>query len=124
MAVDNVSLAIAGAGAALVVIITIASISTAAVGLLGKQKQYGMTEVYSDEDGTSTKEATEKFSTTIPKAILGIFSVAGLGVTTALAVLATTDHDDGFLIENYVVLAALVSLTMHHNSIADRTYRL
>lgn len=105
MAVDTVSLAIAGTGLGLIVISTITSYA-APVSLMLKYRKVPL-DVYSDKDGTSTFELTSKFSTSFIRSIVGLFSLAGLGVATALAVLDLQQRDSWF-IENWINLAAWV----------------
>jgi hypothetical protein len=66
-------------------------------------------EVYEDADGKSTPEATKSFSAKIPKAFIVVFSVIGLGLSIALAVLSTLDAEDALCLENWLSSATWVS---------------
>jgi hypothetical protein len=105
MAVNTTSLAVAGTGLGLILVSTVSSVSMAAVTILSQTKDYGLTAVYEDKDGVSTKECTNRYSAIIPKSFLGIFSLGGLGVSIALAVHATIGKDNEFRIEEYMNFA-------------------
>ncbi|KAM3068375.1 hypothetical protein ACMFMG_009513 [Clarireedia jacksonii] len=56
---------------------------------------------YSDKDGVATEETIAAFSTKIPKTILIISTILGLGTSIALAILALF-HPDGMMVENWI----------------------
>lgn len=69
-------------------------------------------EVYEDKDGKSTPEAVKAFSTKVPKAIILILAVAGLGLSitlAALTVLSAAGSGNAFSVENWLGVGAWVS---------------
>ncbi|KAH9894582.1 putative ATP-binding cassette transporter protein [Xylariomycetidae sp. FL2044] len=78
--------------------------------------------VYQDEDGISTREATEAYSNKFPKASISLFSVAGLSISIAIAVLSTIQPRgtrDNLLLENWLVVGAFALLTLQAISVAS-----
>jgi len=65
--------------------------------------------IYEDADGKSTPEAVKAFSAKVPKASILFLSLAGLGVSIAVAVLSTLDQEKGLFFENWLAVAAWVS---------------
>ncbi|KAI1455868.1 P-loop containing nucleoside triphosphate hydrolase protein [Annulohypoxylon moriforme] len=74
------------------------------------------TGVYEDEDGKSTPDATEAFSNRASKATILIFSLIGLGVSIALAVISTLDSrggiESGLFLEDWLAVPIWVLLTV------------
>jgi ABC-type lipoprotein release transport system permease subunit len=71
------------------------------------------TDGYEDEDGKSSQEAINAFSTKLPKASILLFSVIGLCTSIAIAILSTLSprgQGDGLLLENWLVVPGWVSL--------------
>ncbi|KAH8682320.1 P-loop containing nucleoside triphosphate hydrolase protein [Xylariales sp. PMI_506] len=75
------------------------------------------TEVYEDEDGQSTPEATKAFTSRLPKTFVVLFALLGLGLSIPIAVLATIGERDGLFIENWLTVAAWSLLTLQATSI-------
>lgn len=67
-------------------------------------------EIYEDKDGKSTPEAVKAFSAKVPKAFILLLSLVGLGLSIALAVLSTLDPEKDLYLENWLSVAAWVSL--------------
>lgn len=65
-------------------------------------------EVYEDKDGKSTPEAVKAYSAKIPKAFVLLFSLVGLGLSIALAVLSTLGETNGIFLENWLSVATWV----------------
>ncbi|KAI1375361.1 P-loop containing nucleoside triphosphate hydrolase protein [Hypoxylon crocopeplum] len=79
-------------------------------------------EVYEDEDGKSTPEAVKVFSTKAPKAVLLFFSVIGLGLSIALAVISTLDTrglGGGLFLENWLAVVIWALLTLQAVCVAS-----
>ncbi|KUJ23669.1 putative ABC bile acid transporter [Mollisia scopiformis] len=60
---------------------------------------------YEDKDGVATEKSVAEYSAKIPKISLGIFTVTGLSLSIALAVLGLVGQDDGLFIENWINVA-------------------
>ncbi|KAI0137590.1 putative ATP-binding cassette transporter protein [Hypoxylon sp. NC0597] len=99
--------------------------SVPAVLNLGRLRNRGSkfaTEVYEDKDGKSTPEAVKAFSNKVPKAIILIFSLVGLGVSITLAVvstLSTRGAEDGLFIDNWLSVAIWALLTLQAICVAS-----
>ncbi|KAK7742432.1 hypothetical protein SLS62_010740 [Diatrype stigma] len=66
-------------------------------------------EVYEDKDGKSTPEAVKAFSTKVPKAIVLILNVIGLGLSITLASLTTVSavgSGNALFVENWLCVGA------------------
>lgn len=109
MAANTTSLAVVGIGLLLILMLTIFSLATAARTSLSSKREYNLTVVYKDKDGTSTKECTNKYSTAVPKWFLGVFSLGGTAIATALVVHSSLRKADVFRIEGCISLAGWVS---------------
>ena len=65
--------------------------------------------LYEDDDGVATEESMAKYSTTVAKILLAIFTTLGLLTAIALGVLALVYHDEAsFKIENWLNAASWV----------------
>lgn len=98
----------------------VALLSVPAVLNLGSLRNRGpklTIEGYEDKDGKSTPEAVKAFSNKLSKSVLLFFSVAGLGVSLALAIISTLDArgiQEGVLfLENWLDVMIWVSLPLH-----------
>lgn len=73
---------------------------------------------YEDRDGISTPEAVAGFSNNTPKVVILLFTLLGLGCSTAISVLTTLDpysHEyGGLFFENWLVTASWVSLKQNN----------
>lgn len=74
------------AGLAVVFLLTIPSLAGIASHL---RESKPPSKIYEDEDGIATEKSVAEYSTKIPKALLAVFSILGLGTALALAVLET-----------------------------------
>ncbi|KAI0881492.1 putative ATP-binding cassette transporter protein [Annulohypoxylon maeteangense] len=74
------------------------------------------TGVYEDEDGKSTRDAVEAFNNRASKAAILIFSLAGLGISIALAVISTLGTrggiDGGLFLEDWLAVPIWALLTL------------
>ncbi|KAK8031803.1 hypothetical protein PG990_001537 [Apiospora arundinis] len=75
-------------------------------------------EIYEDKDGKSTPEAVKAFSAKVPKAFILLLSLAGLGLSIALAVLSTLDQEKDLFLENWLSVAAWALLFLQSICIA------
>ncbi|KAK8856528.1 P-loop containing nucleoside triphosphate hydrolase protein [Apiospora arundinis] len=75
-------------------------------------------EIYEDKDGKSTPEAVKAFSAKVPKAFILLLSLAGLGLSIALAVLSTLDPEKDLYLENWLSVAAWALLFLQSICIA------
>lgn len=64
---------------------------------------------YEDKDGVATEKSVAAYSTRIPKISLGIFTVSGLSLSIALALIGIVGADDGMFVENWLNVAQWVS---------------
>ncbi|KAI5859651.1 putative ATP-binding cassette transporter protein [Durotheca rogersii] len=82
---------------------------------LRRRESKAAADVYEDEDGGSMPDAVKAFSTTAPKAFILFFSLLGLALSVALAVISTlatrSARDDPF-IEGWLGVAAWALLTL------------
>jgi len=101
------STAAGGAALAIVVLLTIPSFIDHIAHL---KEPKSKASIYEDKDGVATAESMAKYSTTIPKILLTIFTTFGLLTATALAILATLQHDQYLMfVENWLNVASWVS---------------
>ncbi|KAI2468687.1 putative ATP-binding cassette transporter protein [Annulohypoxylon bovei var. microspora] len=72
--------------------------------------------VYGDKDGKSTPDAVQAFSNKTPKAAIIIFSLIGLGISIALAVISTLGTQGGvegsLFLENWLAVPIWALLTL------------
>jgi hypothetical protein len=71
-------------------------------------KKNGAARVYEDRDGVATPESIVEFSTKLPKILVGLLSLLGLGVSSSIAVLDTLGSKDGFFMEDWLNAASWV----------------
>ncbi|KAK9788369.1 putative P-loop containing nucleoside triphosphate hydrolase protein [Seiridium cardinale] len=76
-------------------------------------------DVYEDEDGKSTPQAVKAYSAKIPKAFILLFSLIGLGLSIALAVLSTVGETNGLFLENWLGVVAWALLSIQAICIAS-----
>jgi hypothetical protein len=108
----KIELFLGAAGVGLIFLCTISSLSSLLSGLL-RTRQYGLPQVYVDEDGISTEELTAKFTTKISKIAIGILSCLGLAVATSLAILGTLGRtDDSLFIEDWLNAGSWVDFAL------------
>ncbi|KAI0173569.1 P-loop containing nucleoside triphosphate hydrolase protein [Hypoxylon sp. FL1284] len=104
-------------------IVTVSSIP--AVLNLGRLRSRGAqfaTEVYEDDDGKSTPDATGAFSAKVPKAALLVLSLAGLGLSIALAVSSTLGRPGirgSLFVENWLAVIIWALLTLQALCVAS-----
>jgi hypothetical protein len=65
-------------------------------------------DIYEDQDGVSTEKSMAEYSAKLPKFLLGIFAIAGLGTSICLAILDTL-RDDSMFLENWLNVSQWVS---------------
>ncbi|KAF3057299.1 ATP-dependent bile acid permease [Daldinia childiae] len=96
----------------------VAILSVPAALNLGRLRSRGSkcaTEIYEDKDGKSTPEAVKAFSTKVPKAMMLIFSLIGLGLSIALAVISTLSTqgvESGLFLANWLAVIIWALLTL------------
>jgi hypothetical protein len=95
---DSASLAAAACSSVVVVGFTLPSAISTVSYFRGKEQKWTS---YSDKDGVATEETIATFSTKLPKTILMISTILGLGTSIALAILALF-HPDGMMTENWI----------------------
>lgn len=69
-------------------------------------------EPYEDKDGKSTPEAVKAFSNKVPKAIVIILNVIGLGLSITLAsltIVSAAGSGNALFVENWLCVGAWVS---------------
>ncbi|KAH6657339.1 P-loop containing nucleoside triphosphate hydrolase protein [Truncatella angustata] len=98
MSDKTIILASSAVGLGLVGLLSIPAIVSSAAQLKNREPR---TEVYEDEDGKSTPEAVKAYTAKIPKAFILLFSLTGLGLSIALAVLSTLGETNGIFLENW-----------------------
>ncbi|KAH9224216.1 P-loop containing nucleoside triphosphate hydrolase protein [Leptodontidium sp. 2 PMI_412] len=98
----STSLAAGSSGLVLVALLTSPSIINIASHLRGPKS---ISDIYEDKDGVATEQSVEEYSAKIPKAFLGIFTVAGLATSIALAVLGSIEGWDWMFVENWLNVA-------------------
>lgn len=104
----STSLAAGSSGLVLVALLTSPSIINIASHLRGPKS---ISDIYEDKDGVATEQSVEEYSAKIPKAFLGIFTVAGLATSIALAVLGSIEGWDWMFVENWLNVAQWVEFT-------------
>ncbi|KAF7537646.1 hypothetical protein G7054_g3519 [Neopestalotiopsis clavispora] len=77
------------------------------------------TEIYEDEDGKSTPEAVKAYSAKVPKFFVLLFSLIGLGLSIALAVLSTIGESYGLFLQNWLSVGTWALLTFQAVCIAS-----
>ncbi|KAI1772668.1 P-loop containing nucleoside triphosphate hydrolase protein [Hypoxylon cercidicola] len=80
------------------------------------------TGVYEDKDGKSTPDAVGSFSAKVPKAAILVFSLIGLGLSIALAVISTLGRPGikgGLFLENWLDVINWAFLTLQALCIAS-----
>lgn len=98
------STAAGGAALLAVAFLTIPAIRDHVVRLREKKEK---ASVYEDDDGVASEESMAKYSTTVAKVLLAIFTTLGLLTAIALAVLATVHHDEiSAKVENWLNVAS------------------
>lgn len=93
------------AGLVIIILLSLLGALSLCSQLCGRKAQ---TEIYEDKDGKSTPEASKAFTTNIPRAILLILSIVGLGLSVALAVLATLKQGSAFVPDIWITVGAWV----------------
>ncbi len=83
---DSRSLASGAAGLALVFLLTLPSVASAASHLRASKPK---SNIYEDKDGIATEKSVAEFSAKTPKIFLSVFTTLGLGSSIALAALET-----------------------------------
>ena len=107
MSDQNLSLAASAAGVGVIGLLSLPGALSLVSQLRGGHHP-AQGEVYEDKDGKSTPEATRAFTTKVPRAIVLLISVVGLGLSVALAVLATLERGSGFVADSWIVVGAWV----------------
>lgn len=98
MSQDNLLLGTSAAGVGLIGLLSAPAVVSLAAQLRNRESQ---PEIYEDEDGKSTPEAVKAYSAKIPKFFVLLFSVTGLGLSIALAVLSTLGESYGLFLQNW-----------------------
>lgn len=104
---DSTSLASGAAGLGVVFLLTIPSIFDIFTHFRENKPK---SATYEDKDGVASKESIERFSTKVPKVLLSVFTIAGLLVSVALAILGTLEKD-GLFLESWFNIAIWVCST-------------
>ena len=99
------SLATSALGLSAIGLLSLPGILSLVAQLHGRQAQ---SDVYEDKDGKSTPEATKAFTNKIPRIVVLVLSVLGLGLSVTLAVLATLGQGNGFIVDNWICVGAWV----------------
>lgn len=102
----STSLAAAVCSLLVVTTFTLPSVSSIISHFREKGKQIPNT--YSDKDGVATEETIATFSTKVPKTLLIISTLLGLGTSLALAILDLFHHG-GLELEDWLNVAQWVS---------------
>lgn len=68
-------------------------------------------KIYEDKDGVATPESIVEFSAKLPKVLVGLLSLSGLGVSSAIAILGTLGDRDGLFVEDWLNAASWVSMS-------------
>ena len=106
---DLISLASGAAGLTLVLLLTIPS--TFAIAAQFRETK-PRSSTYEDKDGVATPESIAAFTTKVPKIVLSIFTILGLLVSIALAILGTLHlTSDDLFFESWFNVAGWV---MYH----------
>lgn len=107
---ENISTSLAAGSTSLVVIalLTSPSIINIASHLRAPKS---ISDIYEDKDGVATEKSVEEYSANIPKTFLGLSTIAGLGISIALAVLASIEGRDWMFLENWLNVAQWVECT-------------
>ena len=111
------SLATSAVGLGVIGLLSLPSTLSLNAQLRGRQAQ---SDVYEDKDGKSTLEATKTFTNKTPRAIVLVLSVIGLGLSVALAVLATLGQGNGFVVDSWIGVGAWVRIVMNRRSYVNR----
>ncbi|PVH84104.1 P-loop containing nucleoside triphosphate hydrolase protein [Cadophora sp. DSE1049] len=113
---ENISTSLAAGSSSLILValLTTPSILNIASHLRSPKS---ISEIYEDKDGVATEKSVEEYSAKIPKAFLGIFTIAGLGSSIALAVLASIEGWDWMFVENWLNVAQWSLITIQATSI-------
>ncbi len=101
----STSLAAGSTGVALAVVLTVPAITSITSHL--RTPKPG-SDIYEDKDGVATEKSVSEYSAKIPKIFLGIFTIAGLFTSIALAVLGTIDGRERLFVENWLNVAQWV----------------
>ncbi|KAI0473842.1 P-loop containing nucleoside triphosphate hydrolase protein [Xylariaceae sp. FL0804] len=116
---DTATLAVSATGLALVAVLSVPS----TVRLIGQLRRPSpKSEGYEDDDGKSTPEAVEAYGAKLPKALVLVFSLLGLLVSIALAVLSTLRPrgvSETLFLENWLIVAAWVLLALQATCIVS-----
>jgi hypothetical protein len=103
---DSRSLAAGAGGLALILLLTLPSVSAVASHFRETKSKF---QVYEDKDGIASEESMAAYSAKTPKILLTIFAVFGLLTATSLAVLGTLNRDHDFtFIQNWLNVAQWV----------------
>lgn len=102
----STSLAAGSAGLALVLILTIPSIINITSHLRTPKPA---SNIYEDKDGVATEKSVSEYSAKVPKIFLGIFTIAGLFTSIALAVFETIEGREWMFVENWLNFGQWVS---------------
>lgn len=103
---DSRSLVAGVAALVLVLLLTLPSLIGVASHLRDPKPK---SNVYEDKDGVASEKSVAKYSAKIPKLSLGFFTISGLSLSIALAVLGMVGESDGLLIEDWINVAQWVS---------------
>ncbi|TAQ84026.1 hypothetical protein B7494_g7650 [Chlorociboria aeruginascens] len=93
------SIAAGAVGTTLILILTFPSLMSI---LSHFRAHTSKSELYQDRDGVATEGSTAAFTAKLPKTVLSIFTVLGLGTSIALAVIGTVNPGDGMILESWL----------------------
>ena len=113
---DSRSLVAGVAALALVLLLTLPSVIGIASHLRDPKPK---SNIYEDKDGVASEKSVAEYSAKIPKISLGIFTISGLSLSIALAVLGIVGESDGLLVEDWVNVAQWVCPRDSKRSFAD-----
>lgn len=116
MSQDNLLLGTSAAGVGLIGLLSAPAVVSLAAQLRNRESQ---PEIYEDEDGKSTPEAVKAYSAKIPKFFILLFSVTGLGLSIALAVLSTLGESYGLFLQNWFSVGTWAFLVVQAICIAS-----
>jgi hypothetical protein len=105
MSENTVLLATSAAGLGLVGLLSLPAVANTVIQLRARESK---SEIYEDEDGKSTPESVKAYSAKLPKAFIIFFSVVGLGLSIAVAVVATLGETTGLFLENWLAVGTWV----------------
>ncbi|KAK0113328.1 hypothetical protein ONS95_013584 [Cadophora gregata] len=114
---ENISTSLAAGSSSLLLVALLTAPSLVSIASHLWSPKRSIPKIYKDKDGVATERSVEEYSAKIPKTFLGIFTIAGLGCSIALAVRASIEGWDGLFVENWLNVAQWALITVQAASI-------